>query len=303
MTLQLGEAVTLFVEARRGVVSDQTTSWYVSRLGRLLEELGEAVLIEEIGLSDLRQWRAALLKQTTKWEAHPYSLEKRGGLSAHTVDGHWRAVQAFFAWLVAEGELEVNPAERLVRGKRPDVPPKRISREAVEKLLHAALLTGVREMALLRFLLATGVRAGECVGMLRDRLNLADRCVTVFGKGAKSRVVCFDVVTRRTLEAYLEERKSPRSELWLTHRGASPLTIGGLRSCLRKLCQSAGIDPVGPHALRHTFAYEFLRAGGDPDMLRRQLGHTSIKTTYENYVRWLDEDRQQAFERSWLDAL
>lgn len=300
MTLQ--EAVEMFVAARLGVSSRQTLAWYRSRLGRLVAELGAAAAVQEIDLAALRRWRASLFEQRRRWQNHPHVPEQRGGLSAHTADGHWRAARAFFQWLTDEGHLTSNPATRLERPSRPDVPPKRVSREAVRKLLEAARQEGPRDLALVRFLLATGVRAAECCGMTRGALDLTEGRVEVHGKGNKTRVVYFDAVTAGYLRAYLDTRQDTRAAVWLTQDHARALTIGGLRSLLRRLCDQAGVEHQGGlHALRHTFAYEFLRAGGDPDMLRKQMGHSSLKTTYDSYVRWMDQDRQSALADSWLE--
>ncbi len=48
---------------------------------------------------------------------------------------------------------------------------------------------------------------------------------------------------------------------------------------LEKYAIQAGIEPVNPHALRHTFATHYLKA--NPDDLRglaRLLGHSSLDT-------------------------
>jgi integrase/recombinase XerD len=51
-----------------------------------------------------------------------------------------------------------------------------------------------------------------------------------------------------------------------------------------------------PHTLRHTFACEYLRRGGNLEFLRRILGHGSILTT-QKYLRSLGvEDLQAAHE-------
>jgi integrase/recombinase XerD len=45
--------------------------------------------------------------------------------------------------------------------------------------------------------------------------------------------------------------------------------------------QEAGIKGVrvSPHTLRHTYALNFVRAGGDPFTLQKILGHTSLDTS------------------------
>ena len=60
---------------------------------------------------------------------------------------------------------------------------------------------------------------------------------------------------------------------------------------LRELGRQAGVAEVRAHRFRHTFAYRFIRNGGDPFSLQRILGHADIKTTMI-YVYMQDQDLQ-----------
>ena len=64
------------------------------------------------------------------------------------------------------------------------------------------------------------------------------------------------------------------------------------RNALRSfyaLQNRVGLKRVGFHRLRHTFATEYLRRGGDVVRLSRTLGHTQITTTMR-YLHLLTED-------------
>ncbi len=57
-----------------------------------------------------------------------------------------------------------------------------------------------------------------------------------------------------------------------------------------RLLKRAGLGHLTPHGLRHTAATTLIRAGIDPAHVAAQLGHSSVTTTLETYVK-TSEDR------------
>ncbi|MDR6196135.1 site-specific integrase [Siphonobacter sp. SORGH_AS_0500] len=69
------------------------------------------------------------------------------------------------------------------------------------------------------------------------------------------------------------------------------------RKVLKKLAHRAGITTgMGFHTARHTFATNFLRAGGKIHNLQQILGHTSLETTMI-YVHIVEDDKDEEMLR------
>jgi integrase len=62
-------------------------------------------------------------------------------------------------------------------------------------------------------------------------------------------------------------------QLWLAQKGA--LTNAGLQKMLERRCRQAGLTHIHPHQFRHTFAHEWLSAGGNEGDLMRLTGWRS----------------------------
>lgn len=298
----LSEGVLRYVSARKGVISADTVVWYENKLKRLARILGDPVL-SSVTLEDLEHARSVLLDS---------------GITPQTVDGHIRAYRTFFKWVYdhrKSTKVVENAAADLKRPKVPDVPPKRISKESVVLLLRSAMGAGrvdlsrdhgfedVRDYALVRFFVMTGARRGGVHGLKVADVNLGDYSARVHEKGNKSRIIYYDPDTAAALFDYLEVRPILSHDwLWVTKKGKH-LTIHGVRQIIRRICERAGLPDFGAHRLRHTFAFESVEAGADPDQLREQLGHRHLSTTYDSYVRWTDEERKRTFSQSWLGDL
>lgn len=60
-----------------------------------------------------------------------------------------------------------------------------------------------------------------------------------------------------------------------------------LRGAMNKCLEKAGLRRVRIHDLRHSYATIRLLRGHNPGDVSHQLGHSSIKITYDVYGHWL----------------
>lgn len=70
-------------------------------------------------------------------------------------------------------------------------------------------------------------------------------------------------------------------DFFWTGPGGHPLTYWGVKNAFRRVFQRAGLKgpKLGPHTLRHTFATEYCRVGGNVRVLQSIMGHESLSTT------------------------
>ena len=76
--------------------------------------------------------------------------------------------------------------------------------------------------------------------------------------------------------------------IWTAARTGQPLTKHGIKTSYKRIFNRARV-PGSPRSLRHTFATEYLRNGGDLYRLSRILGHSNTRTT-ERYLHLVTED-------------
>ena len=214
-------------------------------------------------------------------------------VSASTVQTYHRHLRTFFRWLVQEELLEASPMEAVPTPiSRPDqIQP--FTPAQVTALLVAAKKSpqARRDTALLVMLFDTGMRASEICSLCLKDADLTNRRFSVLGKGNKRRTVPFGGTAAKSLWQYLkDDPRDPSDPVFYSRRG-EPLTRFGLRQLLERLGDAAGIEVTrcSPHTMRHTFAVEFLRAGGNVFTLQQLLGHTSLSMT-NRYVALAQAD-------------
>jgi integrase len=136
---------------------------------------------------------------------------------------------------------------------------------------------GVRDLALMRLLLTTGMRRAECAAILLDDLDLRGQTVRIMGKGRRQRVVHLEDATTLALRRYLRVRarhtRAHLSELWIGKLGA--FGGAGIQQMLARRARLAGVDRANPHAWRHTFAHKWLSLGGTEGGLMAEAGWRS----------------------------
>ena len=144
-----------------------------------------------------------------------------------------------------------------------------------------------RDHALAELLYGSGLRISEALGLDVKDLRLEEGVARVFGKGARERMSPLSDTSVTALRAWLEQRGTlaPEHEkaLFVGARGGRLDRREAMRR-IERLCRNAGVEPVSPHALRHSFATHLLDAGADLRSVQELLGHQRLTTT-QRYTR------------------
>jgi integrase/recombinase XerD len=223
---------------------------------------------------------------------------REAGVRPVSCNTYLKALKAFGAWLSAEGHLTEHIEVSLLKTE------KRLVATLTDAHIRALLsrkpkrFDAWRLHALTALLLDTGVRIDEALTLRRHDVDFDNLLVTVFGKGRKERRIPFSLEMRRVLFRYdrVREGQCPRCDLLFPSRqGTSWDQRNSLRG-LHLLQQKLSLPMFGWHRLRHTFATNYLRQGGDIVRLSMVLGHTQVTTT-QRYLHLLTEDLTASHQR------
>jgi integrase len=223
-------------------------------------------------------------------------------ISKATVHSYMRAINSFLTWARAQGEASA------ARGRLPSMRKRvldTLTRDEIQAMEDAA--TSERDKLIVRLLADTGLRLGELLALRADNIRseggkhvlkipgrerAGGRSAWVGGKGDRERLVPISPTLARRLRRYAERGRpdATSDRLFLTlRRGRASgqldgLTESAVEQMIRNLAVTAGIKKrVYPHLLRHSFATEYLRRGGNPILLQQILGHSSLAMITQTY--------------------
>ena len=219
---------------------------------------------------------------------------RQRGVKPVSCNCYLRGVNAFCRWLHQEGHaaaavrlpplklerrllaLHGEPALRLILGYRP--------KTFIAWRVHAVACT----------ILDTGCRIDELLTARGSDFDFDNLLLTVVGKGRKQRRVPFSIELRKLLFrfAQVKHRATVKSDLMFPARDGGPWQHRNARRSYYCLLKRLGLPQSGFHLLRHTFATQYLRNGGDVVRLSIILGHSEVSTTMK-YLHLLTEDLQR----------
>jgi integrase len=153
-----------------------------------------------------------------------------------------------------------------------------------EARLHVLVLT----------LADTGARVDEALLLKKSDVNFDEMLLKVMGKGGKERLVAFSFELRKTLWKYMAKYPT-NCDLVFPTRDGGKLHRHYVLLAFKRFCRSLGFEPVSRsiHAIRHTFALNYLRSGGSVFHLQKALGHSSLEMS-RKYANLVTSDMQAA---------
>lgn len=228
------------------------------------------------------------------------------GLKLGTLEVIRAAFRGVLAYAVECDLIEVNPFDGIrfaYKRNKAEIDPLNED-EAALFLAASQTFMGGKYYPVLLCALRTGLRVGEIQALQWSDIDFDRRTIEVVRSWRKERVTRTKSKRRRrvdmsaqladTLKAHrtAEKKKAlrtgrPVSALVFTGERTERLNRISLKNAIDRCCESAKLRTVRTHDLRHSYATIRLMRGHNVGDVSYQLGHSSIKITYDNYVHWI----------------
>lgn len=295
-------AVVVLAGYERHLVSERdlaphTVTAYLGDISGLLDHAARLGLggPAELDLRTLRSWLAR---------------QQSSGLSRTTLARRATAARVFTGWLARTGQAPSDVGAGLGSPKPHRTLPDVLRVDEARELIAAATEladdgspVGLRDVAMLELLYATGMRVGELCGLDVDDLDRDRNVVRVFGKGRKERTVPFGHPAAAALDRWSVDGRPQ-----LVRTGSGPALFLGARGgridqravrtlVHRRLADVPGAPDLGPHGLRHTAATHLLEGGADLRSVQELLGHASLATT-QRYTHVTTDRLRRAYQQA-----
>ena len=223
------------------------------------------------------------------------------------------ALYNMFDSAVENGIILKNPVTKSVKLPKPvEKKTKVLTIEEQEKFMEEA--EGSSNYPQYFFILQTGVRTGEMVGLKWEDIDFEKNIISIrrsmeyryctgewrIGPPKTKHGFREIPITKANREMLLGLKKEAETgryvqdefkEFVFINRKGMPTKNSTYDVHIGKLTKKAQIQNFSMHTLRHTFATRCIEAGMRPKTLQQILGHSSINITMNLYVHVTDEEK------------
>lgn len=154
-----------------------------------------------------------------------------------------------------------------------------------------------RDRLMCSLMYQVGLRVGEVVALRCEHVRWEGKPELIVrkDKGAKDRKLTLPPELRSRMAEWAGEEDVSGPDLLFTTSTGVTVAPNHLRRRVRRVARDAGLREahrVTPHVLRHSFATDWIRAGGTLEGLHRTLGHSDLSTT-RRYIHLADDEVQE----------
>lgn len=212
-----------------------------------------------------------------------------------------------------------NPCKKSVKSDIGKPSEKKVALTIDEQRKFLMAATGQSYENQYKFMLQTGLRTGELVGLKWYDIDFGKRTVTISrtmeyrykvgewrvgppkSKSGYRTIPLTDEAIRILKDQKEKNSKIKviniewRDQVFLSRKG-EPVKNSTYDTALFKICDKAEIRKFCMHILRHTFATRCIEAGMIPKTLQKILGHSNIGITMNLYVDATEEEKTKEMD-------
>ena len=235
-------------------------------------------------------FRGKMVSEISKQSVEEYKLKRKKDVSQATVNRELALLSNLFTTAIDWKNSILNPVRGVARYEEPD-PVERPLTLDEEKRLLAAAPKHLRPILVL--LINTGMRRNELLSLRWKNVNFATSQVVIPKTNCKRkqmRMVPLNSLAAQTLRAL------PRIHDYVFFNKRTGTYVRDIKTSFHEACETAGIERLRLHDLRHTFATRLCDKGESLTTIMKLLGHSKYETTLR-YAHVLEKSQHEAVEK------
>lgn len=251
------------------------------------------------------------------------SMQSQGKAQATCVKVY-TILRSLFKMAYMSDVITINPMDKVERPKpRKDELKERdveaYTIDEVQRIFSALANEPLKWRVLLRLLIDTGIRRGECCGLQWKDIDFRANTITISGnlcytpqkgiyldtpKSGKVRTIDVDP---EIISLFRELRQEQASQAISTYvftqpNSPEPMHPQSPARYMQKFSKRYSVPDLHPHKLRHTFASIAITNGADVASVSEKLGHSDKAVTLRMYTH-ADQESMKRASQIFRDAL
>lgn len=267
--------------------SYKTIESYNNSFAKFLQYYGDDITIGQIDRSKIIQYKA--------------HLQKVEELAIASINHYLRDLRTFINWCDERAYLQEKIKVEMVKGQEEII--EVYEEEELQKLLErpreAESFVEWRSWAIVNWILATGSRVSTIVNIKIGDVHFGRSEIVIREqKNKKTSVIPLSNKLSSVLKTYIKKcglTGMSDDKYLFCNQYEEQLTARALETSIRRYNKRRGVDKTSSHALRHTFAKNWVVNGGDVFRLQKLLGHSTLEMT-RHYVNLFGADLKKNYE-------
>lgn len=214
-------------------------------------------------------------------------------LKPATINRRISTLKLFFDWAYHTGISGRNPAKHIRLSPMQKGKPREITQDEEKRLLDTVKSHGtLRDQALLKLMIHTGIRVGEVCNLNISDISVSKKSGSInIVSENQTRKIPLNYACASALERYVSSLEIDRDgPFFRSEKTGEKLTERAVRYIVRKYMVLAGLEGLSAYSFRHSFGYKKAQST-NLHKLADIMGHSNLSTTM-SYVKSNDKSNE-----------